>query len=590
MKGLVKFDDPVEATQAIEGMIDNLSDKQKALVHVMKSLKDSQNDAGNETSLKIFGYKMFVLPDHWRLRIKRIVGKPDVSRLEDVKGYGIGSLIAMKMLEERVPHKNPAILMNVFDDFYEQVYEMATFTHLAIPTLDIINVMNHPNVETAISTRLGSRFRTRIYNMTLRLAHLRKHSDSWNRLTRAIQRFARNIAVSILGFRLSSVANNRVGGSILMAGQLYKLDPKIGADFNARLAPVSLGSEENKPIVERLLSQGYFGHRWLIDRARTFANLPVDEEIYKTERELKLRKLQAASMNWMANAEMRNVINGYKTLVKFGYSPDAAIDMLDKINRETQNPSTALEESGFYTAIKEGGYDLIFMFFGQPTVASGILLKDLIKLRAAQKRGSGVKKASKDVAISSGSLLTNAAFVTAFRHAVALAGGGLLSKMFDFDEDDDDLRRRREWAAIGGLAETLDILYPGTGRLGDVIGGLGVIMMRDLSPAQRSYQIERAIGEANREIFETPISRFGYGAKSLYEGIVEREPYQIERAMISAVEMFGMARGLPTGGPIQAIKVVSGSIGHPLGKRPEKKKRPTRRPQRVKPARPGASP
>jgi GNAT superfamily N-acetyltransferase len=552
-----------ENVAIIDDLINNhLTPEQRGLVEDMVRYVTEQGVEGNKTALKVFGYEKFLSPSHWRAQVDRgddprFMGQEE---LAGISGYSAVTLKNLGMLKDRVQHKHPLLLDNVFDQFFSQVYEMANFTHMTIPTLDALNVLNAPEVKTAMLKKLGTRYAGRMRSVVQRLSGLAKHSDKWNVLDRAAAGLQRNISVGILGWRISSGLTNLIGGSILYANELAKINPKLVADYAARSLPkVFLTSKRNREIRDKLLSNGYLYQRWEIAPARTFAALPQDETEEKSKRIMRKRHRQEVGMRLMAIAEMRNAIMLFKTLATNGYSETKALDMIEKMTRVTQNPSTALEESGLFTAFKESPtWGFFFPFYGHPSVMRNILLKDL--LRGNKKR----------IIADVGALAASSVFTIGLRYLISAISKGWL-----WEDDEEEKKKQLQWSLQGLLQEVADwAVVAGAGRMASFI--YDAIDKYSKSKSVEGFLKQLAFGGDN-ELSENLLSRIGqdlvYGTALSIEGARKSNQAKIEKGALRLMDAAGMLLGEPTGGLTQGLKLGFGTAGRPLGKGPDELRR-----------------
>ncbi|MEN6532333.1 MAG: LPD1 domain-containing protein [Bryobacteraceae bacterium] len=575
-------EDLISGTGPFAGM--GLSEKQKRMVAIMRVLKEALTEAGNETSHKIFGYQKFRNQTHWRIltdRSDRPAG--NINALEDIKGFDPKQLTQMGMVKERVPHGHPIMLENIFDAFLDQVQQMADFTHQSIPSLDALALLNHGAVkpteeearlgvkqqtgfQNAMTERVGAKFASRMKHTIARLTHMETHSEGWGWLQKWLAKMERRAATAILGFRLTSiVVGNRIGGSIMMAAELAKRSPALAAMFFARnLKPVhrdlGLGvlklSPKMEAIRDKLLEDGYFFDRWETSVLRTMANLPTDEDATKSKNLLRARRLTQYALSFMAKAEMANAIRCYETLVADGMSEAEAVEEVERITRLTQNPSTALEETGAYTALKKMGLGGLFPFFGQPAVSANVLLKDLIKAKGATKAGRPAGRMWGNVGIGLTGLVASAVVTSVARSLVSSASSGLLTG--GGDDDDKEIKKKLVDSASDLAAQLTDIGLPGAGKL---VGALVDIARR---PATMG-NIGTALSEnmAGRTIDTT-----ARAVHDWYQAASEGDRWRFEKAVMDTIDAVSMWTGAPTGGLTQAARVASGLGGHRLGKKP----------------------
>jgi hypothetical protein len=240
--------------------------------------------------------------------------------------------------------------------------------------------------------------------------------------------------------------------------------PDLAKKFSRRaLKPVSL--EGHKDTVDRLLQDGYFNDRWKEDALRVFANLPTDSETRPTRSAAmyRYRNLRKKAMQPMANAEMKNAVILYELMRKEGMSEEVAIREVELLTRRTQNPSTALEESGLYEDIKSKALGLFMPFLGQPTVAHNFLATSLTKLKHAQKTGEGLEQARRLAIGAAAGLAANAVMVAAVRYTVRSLSDGRFP--WEPPEDEDDKAREQYYVLTGLLQEALDTTAPGSGKV-----------------------------------------------------------------------------------------------------------------------------
>lgn len=558
---LRNYDPEVNLIEELNNVISTLDPKLLELADFMQRRIVDMSADGNVTALKILGKEKFLEQGYWPKSVDRSgTTALQVAKLEQLRGASPAEILTqLGMLQDTVPHGNPIVVNNVFDVFDDGALQMADFTHMAIPTIRALNVLNEANDE--ISGRLGLDFSRRIYDTIARATHLKKHSDNWNWLQRQASAIERRATTSILGFRFTSIANNLIGGSIFYASELAKIDPKLALDFIAQSGRAVMRGKRGDAANDRILQDGYFKHRWVSDPINVQGHLPTDVTTYKSATQRKIRRLQELGTRAMTWAEKNNAIRAYVTLTKNGYSEQEAVDLIQKMTRRTQNPSTAIEESGFYTAVKEtGGAGLIFPFFGQPTVASNILLKDAQKLFYAMKTNNGKAKAATDLALTLSALSFNSIFASRLQLLIGLAAAGALGA-----GGDDDEKERQKWYAMSRLiTEHFDSALPGIGYLfGDTASKFIESMVKD----------ENSVGEAASDAFEefrqffndnmfgSIVSRTGRSFSNVVEAWSDEDYEKLLKNSLNLADSLGALSGMPTGGFVQGGKVIGGLTG-----------------------------
>ncbi|HOR26861.1 MAG TPA: strawberry notch C-terminal domain-containing protein [Candidatus Sumerlaeota bacterium] len=546
-----------------ERLTGKLTEREKSLARAMREILAGMSEEGNRTALRLKGREIFLNDTYWPLSVDRGV-QPKLELEQMSPGYGTEQLDRLGMLRERVPHGNPIVLRNAFDVFAEHVTKMADFTHQSLPTLDALAVLNDPATSDALIRRLGKRFPARIRETLARTAHLQTHSDKWRYLGRVGAGIERRAAAAILGFRLTSIANNLVGGSILMMNELGKLSPTYAAQYAAYTQPATFWAERGRRIKAKLLTSGYLYNRWVMEPTRVYANLPTDEESVSgrfAKQRLRLRALTNFALHGMAAAEMMNAAQAYAVLTRNGWSEADAVRQVEIMTRRTQNPSTAIEESGFYTTVKEhGGVGLVFPFFGQPTVASNVLLRDAYQLAHAMKTGRGRKEAAIRTLGSMAALGANSLFSGGLTMLVTAAGYGLLSGGGGDDEEERVVR----YGLARMIGDSLDTLVPGGGYLladplaeamasvvrGDDLEATKLLKSIYMGPTKQVSE-NMLVGMAKK-----PIS----GAKKIVDGWQDEDYSKLLRGVYDLVDAVGMAFGVPVGGITQVAKSAQGVL------------------------------
>jgi len=511
------------------------------------------SEAGNVTSVALEGREIFQSPRYWPLQVDFRDKRPDDVSLANLQSYREELLTNMGLTKARQQHGHPALLRNAVEVFNDHVTKMSDYSHLAIPAMDAVALLYDGSPGGFASTaqkRLGSLWMQRTKGMIARLSHLESYSDYWStgfqRLAVAIER---NTSVSLLAWRTTSILMNRFGGKIMMAGALAAEHPGLIPSFLARsTVPTSL--RLNKDVVNRLMQNGYFWHRWVEDPSHVFASLPTDaRDTSKRKGALMLRWIRAKALKPMANAEIRNAVNLYRTLVANGFTPEQAVEQAEAITRRTQNPSTALEESGLYESIHKGAHGIWLPMMGQPTVAHDFLVGKWLEWRYAMRSKTGQLAATRGFAGAALASAANIALVVGLREFMR----SLRDRKPPLDGEDDWL-----YALWTAMNELLDTLLPGSGKIVDTLQGAvgGVVNTIRGTPIHGSSQVRF-------DSFPVRIlNLFASGMRSLVRESRQYQPVpkKVTTAMIRLIDATSAVFGLPTGGLTQ-IAATAGGLG-----------------------------
>jgi hypothetical protein len=464
--------------------------------------------------------------------------------------------------------------MDAFTSYNEQARTMADIAGFSRHMLDRLSVLKNDKVKAAIIERFGTVKYRYMVDKLKATAHLKHHSDNWGRATRAIVSTVRRASTSILGFRLTSASANRVG-AINLGNDIGQTSRLAQAKMMQKLlSQRSLGifMKEDRAVLDLLMNDAFFYNRWVVDMARTYANLPTDNRVEKSQRELAKRRRTSKAMQGMARMEQANAIEAYKALREVGYGQQEAIKLVEMATRRTQNPSTPLEETMLYTKIKEiGVLDAFLPFFGQPTVAAGILLRDAQLLENAIKTGdkAATEKYAKNLVGSVSSAVATTAAVTAIRRAVAMVSASAMYGMMSDDEKDKQVL----YAATGFVQEMADALMPGSGRiLQSILLPVGKVVLGQQSMGSAvNSAVFSAPQQAGENIVASTWANAAVGPLRVVQGFKDEDYGQMVDGALRFVDGIGAITGEPTGGITQGIRIAAGAAGMPA-KKAEKKK------------------
>ena len=124
------------------------------------------------------------------------------------------------------------------------------------------------------------------------------------------------------------------------------------------------------------------------------------------------------------------------------------------------------------------------------------------------------------------------------------------------------------YTSIGFARETMDLIQPGAGRIVDPVAAVGRYVIT--SKKDRLWMAQQSDGMWGRSagaLLDVAVESAEWAKTGSIEG------YELERLLLDLDGSLSAAMGLPTGGAVQATKVISGAMGHPIGKKPKDEKR-----------------
>ena len=587
--------EPVErylnTAKLVREVIAEMSDKEIALAQEMGRLMTGMGEQGNEVSREIDARDWFTKESYWPASGKVDRAKAGWAEVEPglEKKYGQVAKIVdnFGLTKERVPHRNPILIGNAFRSFENHVRDMSVFIAYVKLQRDVNAVLNNERVSIAVQKRWGKGLIPEMKRFYDYLTYQEGASDRWTSFQKAAAIVQRNFSVSVLAFRVSSIALNRVGGTMMNMTWLTNNRPEIAAHYAKRAAnplkvPFFLVTKKSRAIREALMDRGFFIDRWEIDATRVFSQSPAEERgivaganALKEYGKQKWRYLQNLSLSGMAWAETRNVIELVEAAEDSGMSRKEAIDLAIEITRDTQNPSTPLEETIMYRDIKRTGFVGVFLpFLGQPAVIADYLGREYDMARHEAKTNKVA--AAKRLGVAMTGVVITGLYAVLQRAIVRAASRG-----FKGDDDDKILGVERTWVRLfqDAMQELSDIVVPGLGRTLDLpfalaessLTGKRSAFSKMQRPGSTFGRVSSALWQFSREATE-----------ALQEG--NAEWHEIEQMASSLNNSLGVLVGSPTGGLEQLARVGKGVSGaQPMGKAPKKggkisvPKRPSRK-------------
>jgi hypothetical protein len=527
---------PGETIGMVQDVLNTLTTEQKQIVSLMVDQLTGMSAEANKVSVALEGWEKFTKVRYWPRKVDRSTTAQVVDM--DARGQYNESLKNIGFTKERIETTHPVMAGDIFSTFFEHAHMMSKYAKLSLAVHDANVLLGQPVFASEIRARLGSAYIQNTRTMLQNLSGLRGYKDMTG-AHKIADLLTRNVAVSILWMRATSIIYNRFGGSIQAFSELMHSNPKAAARFLTRTVfPVSLHSADGKEIVELLMKNGYMGDRWGHDMSRVYSPLPHERagDHANTKFKMRWRKMQEWGLKPMANAEMRNMIAVYKALVNSGVSSAEAVQTAEDITRATQNPSTPLEESAAYTAIKGASLGWMFPFLGQPMVSRNLVVRDYLLLKNAGDKGDKrmIRQMRGALAATIIGLVGNVVLEQAVR--------ALVRKLSRPPPDDEpELSEKALSVLMDSASSVADFLIPGTGKVIDGIQTM--VSMRQ--PRDSSF-----IGGI--------ISKVSSGYRRVanpYDRDDDYDPAKMEKGVMDLMEATGNIVGGPVGGPIQYYRI-----------------------------------
>jgi hypothetical protein len=567
------YDAQMDASEAlVESVVANLTARERAFVEWMvRGQSRTWADRGNAVSREVLGVSIFRSESHFTLA-RAVAREAEIPQVDAVAaGLSQHMVDRMGLTRDRQAHTHTLLLRSVFAVYRQQARDMSVYTAWAIPFRDAISMVSRGPAVPAIVRRWGTTAINDIKDSLAFLTYQKGHTDHFNGLQKAMRGFEGRIATWVLGARLSTIALNRYGGGIMMASEIAAVSPALAAKYAWKVFRPQVGmsrtwwSPRRREIREKLIKRGYFYDRWERSAFRVFGQLTSQrmeateegnarKELAKLERQRKRGVISAFMLSGMKHAEIANTIDAWEVLQDAGWTEEKILEALENWTRETQNPSTPMEESGTYRDLRTSGLGFAMPFMGQPTVVAN---KMQMEFELARKSGSYRRFASTAAAV-----VVAAAITAGLRKLVRSLSAGP-------DDDEDERSRDREMLRLVDdfAGELASVAFPGLDRIvGDVWKYVYAYSTGDMQMKPRV---------AEDQTMMAPIARAGMGVVNgtiqAFQG--ELTEAKAEKLMLSAHQLVGLAAGLPTGGVEQMVRVGFGAAGAPLGKEDDEPKK-----------------
>lgn len=420
----------------------------KLLAH-MKRL----GDAANPASIELKGYAAFTSDAYAPIKTERSELQQNVE-LNARRQYDV-ALENLGFTRDRVTHGHPLLIGDVFDIYDDHSDQMARVAFLAVPIRDAMSALGDPVLSPILRKAMGSDFEKHTQRSLRKLAGLRDIRPQGGQF---MARLSRGAASAVLSFRPTTILKNRYGGTMLAAGRIAQISTAMARAFVAKsMLPVMLTTPAGKRDMELLNSNGYLRDRWTKDLVRTFSASrelrESDSTALPSTWSLRWRNWQQKGLEPMRNAEVRNGIAMLRAFRAAGMSDAEAVDLVSQVTRETQNPSSALNESELYLNVRENpALSAMFPFVGEPVVSRNMIHSAIVGYLNA-KTPAERRSARGSLAFATAGIIMNM--------AVSAGVTAVLYALKHRDEPDDE--KAAKLTAIAQLSSLGDYLVPGFG-------------------------------------------------------------------------------------------------------------------------------
>jgi hypothetical protein len=249
-----------------------------------------------------------------------------------------------------------------------------------------------------------------------------------NRMLRTLKRIGSRFSGATLAGAYGPLMLNRIGGYSNAATWLkqYSADTQekrdqIAMDFLLIAGKPQIGQDK---IVQKLMENGYLSNRWLGKAIRlALGDGEYNPSDYRVMREIE--KVTEWLNKGMMRAERANSVAMYRAMTKNGIAPEAAIDAVEQMNRDTQNSTSEMDKSERASNIQQA-FSAWFPFISQ-----GFVQWDFAKDTWAQAKREGWKRNDPRLISANMTFLWNSVMLGAVVQ--------LLTRMMR-GEDNDELR------------------------------------------------------------------------------------------------------------------------------------------------------
>ncbi len=393
-----------------------LTPEQRKVAKRMVEMVGAMAPQVNAMSRMLEGRDIAYSGRHWSRR--RDVGETDPDKPEVAKAARRRGLAESVHTKERTSNVRGLWLRDVFDHFDEQIKWAAAYSHFALVQKRAKRALSYRmdkrakneeesdsvlDLRDTLSRRIGEANVDSIEFAIDRLAGNRRLDEDMGKIARFFEQVARWDSIKTLGFRITSILNNGVGGSILLASEMGKFGfGGAGAYWTSRgrvTSPTALADKKVQAVKAAILEDSYFWNRIVHNRNAVQSQVIAEGSYDKARKKWspRLEKFRAFSLSGMSLQELHNATAAVMALMKWKkMSMGDAIRWVQFATERTQNPSSALEETRSYVFFKRHGMSIFAKYWGQISVEANLLRRELIMARGASHRADIAKENATD--------------------------------------------------------------------------------------------------------------------------------------------------------------------------------------------------
>lgn len=521
-------------------VLDTITPTERAIIGEAQSIASEMADAGNAVSMRVHGREIFSDPDYVvGMQPDRMSSPTDADM--DSGRFGLQVLENSGFTKLPIEHKHALKIGDFFGKVDQHVDGMSKYVNMLIPLRQVRQTLRADNdmLRRVMNESLGRDF-TRYLDRTLQaVAGFTQRAQPPETL-RAVTAATSNVASSLINANPTVYAVNRVPGSVMNLAWMTLHHPRVAAAYAATmLTPTSFALPENRRVRDYLEEHGYMGRRWLEDfdvvaaplrrQAMQSGRLPVVETLWT---KIKMRLPFSPR-----NAEIRNAIRAFKALKMAGMSEAQARDAVAQMTRDTQNSSSAIDDSPFIMDLRESDWGGLLPFMSQPVVARNFLAQQWNLRGRDDKRNKGA------IAIALMGLLSSIA-------AYLAVGVGDRWLRRDKDESEKQAHRRKLLTALRGIQQITDTALPASSIITDaVVSGLS-----------------GAYSSSGSTLIDRPMNMLAGGAGGMVRDAANGKPVNGKRAL-QAIDGLMALLGVPTTGTKRLIEYGRG-IRYRMGDEP----------------------
>lgn len=185
----------------VKAITDTLTADEKRIAEGMQQFLSRECASwGNETSVKLLGYKKFGEEFYWPIRTDS--NSRNTTKLEDNFAANISAIKNQGMTKQTVENaSNPIMIGDIFDTYTKHISNMAAYSAYALPLSDFTRWYNSRGVKTEIEQMMGQKGLKYINNFLVAVNGSSLQADQGG-LERLTGKLTRNAKVASVGFNV----------------------------------------------------------------------------------------------------------------------------------------------------------------------------------------------------------------------------------------------------------------------------------------------------------------------------------------------------------------------------------------------------